>query len=144
MKGIFLDISDMQKCFSTIAWMISTLTLAVCCTDMFAPPVPGAQDLALSASSSSDKNDLSPEICAFFLQHHWALAPWHSGLALIWQVYSVDRKYFCIPERLCRLISSKQYPVFNLVHFLTDEPSTASLTDQCQLHFMLSVIILLF
>ena len=32
MKGVFLNISDMQKCFSTIAWMISTLTLAICST----------------------------------------------------------------------------------------------------------------
>lgn len=129
MKGIFLDISDMQKCFSTTEWMMSTQNLAICCTDMFAPQVPGAQDLALSASSSSDKNCLSPEICAFFLQHLLALASWHSGLALIWQVYSVDRRYLSIPGRLCRLIFSKQYPVFYLMHFLTDEPSTPPLID---------------
>lgn len=50
---------------------------------MFAPPVPGAQELALPASSSFDANQLSPGIGAFLLQGLLALPPLHSGLDLI-------------------------------------------------------------
>jgi len=41
--------------------------------DVLSPPVPGTQELALPPSSSSDTNQLSPEICAFFLQGLLAL-----------------------------------------------------------------------
>lgn len=50
---------------------------------IFAPPVPGAQELASPASSSSDANQLSPEIGAFLLQGLLDLSPLHSGLDFI-------------------------------------------------------------